>query len=57
LQARGYAVTVARDGYKALAVVNQVHPHLILMDIQMPRLDGLAAMRSLVETIEQLIHE
>ncbi|MEI6775930.1 MAG: response regulator [Chloroflexales bacterium] len=47
LQARGYAVTVARDGYEALAVVNQVHPHLILMGIQMPRLDGLAAIRRL----------
>lgn len=47
LQARGYAVTVARDGYEALALANQVHPHLILMDIQMPRLDGLAAIRRL----------
>jgi CheY-like chemotaxis protein len=47
LRARGYAVTVARDGYEALALVNQVQPRLILMDIQMPRLDGLAAIRRL----------
>ena len=47
LQAKGYTVVVAKDGLEALAVARDVRPALILMDIQMPRLDGLEAIRQL----------
>jgi DNA-binding NarL/FixJ family response regulator len=46
LTARGYAVVgTARDGLDALSQVRAQHPDLILMDIQIPRCNGLDAAR------------
>lgn len=36
----GYEVTLARNGFEALASIEQDRPDLILVDILMPRLDG-----------------
>ncbi len=47
LQASGYAVAVARDGGEAVAAAKEQIPALILMDIRMPVVDGVAAMREL----------
>ena len=47
LRAAGMVVDVAGDGLQALALARQ-HPYdLILMDMQMPEMDGLAATRAL----------
>ncbi|GAA3619746.1 response regulator transcription factor [Microlunatus ginsengisoli] len=40
----------AADGEEAVAVVSRLVPDVTLMDIRMPRLDGLAATRRLLET-------
>ncbi len=40
LQARGYAVLTAGDGAEALEIVKNQVPDLILLDINMPRVDG-----------------
>ena len=35
----------AADGYEAVAAVEQLRPQIVLMDIRMPRLDGIEATR------------
>ncbi len=47
LEFNGYTVDLASDGAEALAVVPRVAPDAIIMDVMMPRLDGLEATRAL----------
>lgn len=47
LEFNGYEVQLASDGAEALARVPSVHPDAIVMDVMMPRLDGLEATRAL----------
>jgi DNA-binding NarL/FixJ family response regulator len=42
----------AGDGVEALAVVRRVRPDLVLMDLRMPRMDGVEAIRHLAEGAE-----
>jgi two-component system, NarL family, response regulator LiaR len=37
----------AADGHEALAAAEQLQPHVILMDLVMPELDGIAAIRQI----------
>lgn len=43
----GYAVRVAMDGIAALQAVDEKQPDLILLDVMIPRLDGLAVLENL----------
>ena len=45
LTAKGYFVQVAHDGHQAISAVLSAMPDLILMDIQMPGMDGLEAIQ------------
>jgi CheY-like chemotaxis protein len=47
LQEEGYQVVLARNGEEALAALGASRVDLVVMDIQMPVLDGLATMRQL----------
>ncbi len=47
LQYRGYEIFQAQDGEKAINMARELKPDLILLDIQMPGLDGFAAAKIL----------
>ncbi|HCA88331.1 MAG TPA: DNA-binding response regulator [Streptomyces sp.] len=42
----------AADGEEALALIHELRPDVVLMDIRMPRVDGLAATRRVTEARE-----
>ena len=43
LEAKGYRMLLARNGQEAIAIAKAHQPDLILMDIQMPGIDGIEA--------------
>ncbi|HBE72094.1 MAG TPA: response regulator [Planctomycetaceae bacterium] len=45
--AAGYRVETAVDGAEALEIIQQHLPDLVVMDIRMPRVDGLTALHIL----------
>ncbi|HSE08494.1 MAG TPA: response regulator transcription factor [Nocardioidaceae bacterium] len=47
LEFNGYAVTLAKDGAEALASIGQGSPDALVIDVMMPRLDGLETTRAL----------
>lgn len=47
LQVSGYVTLEAGDGESALEIARRAQPALILMDVQLPVMDGLTAMKAL----------
>jgi len=47
LEDKGYAMHYATNGLVAVKLAREIRPALILMDIQMPVMDGLAAIREI----------
>jgi adenylate cyclase len=47
LEANGYKVQTAEDGDEGLARARELEPDLILLDIMMPKLDGISVVREL----------
>lgn len=53
LEKRGFRVVEAEDGIKAIATAQEERPDLIIMDVEMPELDGLSATRK-IKSIKEL---
>jgi len=47
LEANGYVVATAADGEEGLAKARALKPDLILLDVMMPKLDGISVVRAL----------
>jgi DNA-binding response OmpR family regulator len=47
LKQHRFAVVTAEDGKEGLATAFEEHPHLILLDILMPKMDGLTMLEAL----------
>jgi two-component system cell cycle response regulator DivK len=47
LEHEGYDVVVAVDGEEGLDLIRSLHPALVLMDIQLPGMSGLDAVREI----------
>jgi two-component system response regulator MprA len=47
LEFNGYEVALATDGAEALAGIGAADPDVVIMDVMMPRLDGIEATRAL----------
>jgi CheY-like chemotaxis protein len=55
LRGAGFQTVMAYDGEEAVSLAAQTHPDLVLMDLVLPRLDGLAAARR-IRTLAGLEH-
>jgi PAS domain S-box-containing protein len=47
LETVGFEVTTAQDGFEGIHQAKLIHPDLILMDVQMPRMDGIETTQKL----------
>ncbi len=47
LKKEGYQVYVAKNGQEAVDKANELKPHLIILDIMMPEMDGIEACRAI----------
>ncbi|MCV7231079.1 response regulator transcription factor [Mycobacterium branderi] len=54
LSFNGYSVALAEDGVKALEVITNDRPDALVLDVMMPRLDGLEVCRQLRSTGDDL---
>ena len=54
MTSEGYRVVMARDGLEALERVKADHLDLVLMDVRMPKMDGIEALKQMVNIVPDL---
>jgi CheY-like chemotaxis protein len=47
LESQGYEVAAAASGAEALAMVDSANPHVVLLDVTMPDMDGVETLKRL----------
>ena len=55
LQREGYEIATAEDGVRALDIAREWDPHLVVLDLMLPRLDGIEVCRALRDTSRTVI--
>ena len=57
LKSEGYQVFTASNGNEAVKTAKKIHPHLILLDIMMPEMDGIEACEKIrnIKPLEDVI--
>jgi two-component system alkaline phosphatase synthesis response regulator PhoP len=57
LKNEGYKITTAKNGVEAVELAKKIHPHLIILDIMMPEMDGIEACEKIraTEGLEDII--
>ena len=55
LEAKGYATAIAQDGEEALLKIKRMDPDLILLDIRMPKIDGMEVLRRVKDEIPETV--
>jgi adenylate cyclase len=53
LEAHGYEVVTAADGEEALVRARELEPDLVLLDVMMPKLDGISVLKQLKQETAQ----
>ena len=56
LEREGYRVIEAQDGRAALAAIERADPALVILDIMLPEVDGLAVIKAIRRT-DRLVQE
>lgn len=54
LTRRGYEVVTAGDGEAAIEAIQEGHPDIVLLDIRLPKLDGLSVLQRLRDLSENV---
>ena len=49
LELAGYRTAIAVDGFRAMDIINLTQPNAIVLDINMPRMDGFAVLAALAK--------
>ena len=52
LEKHGFTVAEATDGLKGVEMASEIKPNLILLDIQLPKMDGYAVARALRKNVD-----
>jgi CheY-like chemotaxis protein len=51
LRKSGYSVSIALDGEVAISRIKNISPDLLILDINLPKMDGLSVLKTLREDI------